>query len=1310
MRKFLLYTILALMAVGTPLVVFSQQQGVLNAPAAAPITIAINPPTVGIQTGASQNFSATLSNDILNKGAVWTLSGPGCSGSACGTLSPSFNISGSTQTISLSASSITYTAPASLPSPALISLTATSVQDNTKFATAVITLGGTPPPIIPQNVTSLTAQTATAKNTFPITSTVGNAIAVGVGVLTANTISSVQVCLQATPVTCVALTQKDTASNATSLNSLFVYTGIGISAGQGFIVVNTSGTPSGNVSVAYADITNASSFDTSAHLNNQSGTNPTGPALTPAVSNEYVLSFLTTTGTVSAVASPMVLSNGSAGFGFAESSAVLVNSSAVTPTYTATTGNWEAVTLALKPGGNSSAPISVALNPTAPTVQTNGTQSFTATVANDTANAGVNLTYVCTGCTGTQAGTGPATAASGVAFTYTAPAAVPGTGGSAITRIQHKAATAAAFPVTLPLAASVGGTGDLLCGVVHWGSPAGGTVVITDSAAQSYTDIMNGTNQGSFDMQCVFQGAAGVTSLTFSSAGSTARLLDIYAVEYTGINSLTPDKTASTFNAASITSMDSGFTASTTNTADLLFGTVENYSANNFTAGTDGHGDTYTKLDQEFFDGSATEDFFPTTATNTYKAIMTTDLAGHGWAAVAAFKGSAGGGAATTVQVTATSVTDPTKSASATVTIQTAAAPISVLVNPTSASLQISQTQAFTATISHDSGSNTVTWALFQNGVNCASLSSTICGSLSSTTTSSGTPTTYTAPTGATSGLTLVATDVTDTTKNASATIVVTAPVGPFTCNGGSCPAFSGSLGTASGGGAATVGGSGRNGTGTPTVIEVTNTNDSGSGSLRACVAASGPRTCIFRVAGIFNITSGDNQASNPFLTIDGQSAPGEVILGGPNSSGVALRISTHDVIVRYVTFSVDNFNQPSGPDTGTAGLTITNCSQPAGSITTYPYSPNTGCYNIITDHVTFRWSGNKSWITTSNFTPGGGNGTGDGPNHNITNQWFLMYEPHEGHPVGFGTATDESCIGTTSGPCLSPLEVNLDFHHGLLVNVDHRIPENSNKSSRWINIIVYNWGTYANQWLGAETIDVINNKFIQGNLNGGAQPHPVHFTQNSPELCGNPSVYVAGNVFGPVGTTTINSSQYSNIAVATNGENAQSETDPSPPGGFCPQASNTPGIPVPSAWQRTTPMAASNAFPIPVDATLNVDSVILSTVGNSQHVGCDGNPVTHRDAADSRIVSQYQSGGSGGYWPNGVTFTGQASIPAPSANWKDSPVVGFTVCTESLHDGIPDAWKSAHGLSTSDPTLWKTVDTKTGYTQLENYQNGLNP
>jgi hypothetical protein len=517
----------------------------------------------------------------------------------------------------------------------------------------------------------------------------------------------------------------------------------------------------------------------------------------------------------------------------------------------------------------------------------------------------------------------------------------------------------------------------------------------------------------------------------------------------------------------------------------------------------------------------------------------------------------------------------------------------------------------------------------------------------------------------------------------------------------------------AQGGGALSVGGRGG------VVMEVTNTNDSGAGSRRACLQGSGPRTCVYRIAGLFPVTSGDILVSNPFVTDACHTAPGEVIIGGPNTNGAALRVSTHDVIVRGCVFSPDNASTVSGPDSGTVGIAVLNCSNFAQSLPPAP-PPTTGCYNIIFDHVTTRWSGNKSWITGSNFTPTPTN-PGNGPNHAITVQWSLDYEPHEGHPVGFGTATDEACVSSASaGKCLSSYETDIDFHHNVLVNIDHRIPENSNLSSRWVSSIIYNWSTYANQWLGAETIDLINNKFIQGQLNNGApgpggcggfgcsgpaQPHPVHFTQNSPELCGTPSGYMSGNIFGPPGANTVAPNQWS-LAVATNGENAQSETDPNPPGGLCPQATNTPGIPVPSSWQRTSPMPASNAFPIVADPATTLDTVLLPTVGASQHLDCNGNWVSHRDPQDTRIVNQYKAGAAGGFWPNGVSYAGQSKIPTPTVNWTDTPVVNGTVCIESQHDGIPDQWKVAHGFSTTDPNLHNQV-LASGYTVLETYLAG---
>jgi pectate lyase len=77
-------------------------------------------------------------------------------------------------------------------------------------------------------------------------------------------------------------------------------------------------------------------------------------------------------------------------------------------------------------------------------------------------------------------------------------------------------------------------------------------------------------------------------------------------------------------------------------------------------------------------------------------------------------------------------------------------------------------------------------------------------------------------------------------------------------------PAFPG----AEGPGAVSVGGRGG------VVIEVLNTQNSGSGSLRACIGTTGPRTCVFRTGGTIVLTS-PLIINKPFITIAGQTAPG---------------------------------------------------------------------------------------------------------------------------------------------------------------------------------------------------------------------------------------------------------------------------------------------------------------------------------------------------------------------------------------------------------------------------------------------------
>ena len=89
-------------------------------------------------------------------------------------------------------------------------------------------------------------------------------------------------------------------------------------------------------------------------------------------------------------------------------------------------------------------------------------------------------------------------------------------------------------------------------------------------------------------------------------------------------------------------------------------------------------------------------------------------------------------------------------------------------------------------------------------------------------------------------------------------------------------------------------------------VVYVTNLRDSGSGSLRAALESSGPRTVVFRVAGTIELES-TIHVKEPFVTVAGQSAPGGGIAlrhSGVSGFGKPLvTVSTHDVILRHVRF-----------------------------------------------------------------------------------------------------------------------------------------------------------------------------------------------------------------------------------------------------------------------------------------------------------------------------------------------------------------------------------------------------------------------
>ena len=214
-----------------------------------------------------------------------------------------------------------------------------------------------------------------------------------------------------------------------------------------------------------------------------------------------------------------------------------------------------------------------------------------------------------------------------------------------------------------------------------------------------------------------------------------------------------------------------------------------------------------------------------------------------------------------------------------------------------------------------------------------------------------------------------------------------------------SVPAFPG----AEGYGAMTRGGRGGK------VILVTNLNDAGPGSLREAVETEGPRIVVFRVSGTITLES-RLRISNPYITIAGQTAPGDGICVRRYPIG----IYTSEVIIRYIRVRLGN-------ETGDDADAIS------------------GRYhkNIILDHVSASWSIDE---TVSIYYC-----------ENVTIQWCLVSESlyNAGHVKG------THGFGGIWGSNYST------YHHNLLAHHSSRNPRFASGCgyNDFRNNVVYNWG-----------------------------------------------------------------------------------------------------------------------------------------------------------------------------------------------------------------------------------------------------------
>jgi hypothetical protein len=91
---------------------------------AQPVSVSLQPTAAMVLLNQTQQFSSTVSGSVSDKTVAWSLSGPSCANSGCGTIS----------------SGGLYTAPSTSPNPASFVITATSNADKSKSAQANVTV------------------------------------------------------------------------------------------------------------------------------------------------------------------------------------------------------------------------------------------------------------------------------------------------------------------------------------------------------------------------------------------------------------------------------------------------------------------------------------------------------------------------------------------------------------------------------------------------------------------------------------------------------------------------------------------------------------------------------------------------------------------------------------------------------------------------------------------------------------------------------------------------------------------------------------------------------------------------------------------------------------------------------------------------------------------------------------------------------------------------------------------------------------------------------------------------------------------
>ena len=374
-------------------------------------------------------------------------------------------------------------------------------------------------------------------------------------------------------------------------------------------------------------------------------------------------------------------------------------------------------------------------------------------------------------------------------------------------------------------------------------------------------------------------------------------------------------------------------------------------------------------------------------------------------------------------------------------------------------------------------------------------------------------------------------------------------------------PAFPG----AEGAGALSKGGRGG------TILEVTNLNDSGPGSLRAACLTNYPRIIVFKVNGIINLKS-PIHFRDPYVTIAGQTSPGQGIIIKGNY--LSFHENVHDVVIQHVNVLV-------GSEAGFSGQ--------GGDCV----SIGDGAHNLIFDHCSFGWSQDETIGIWTDSTPV----------YNITFSNNIIAEalnydhPGSGFIVGSNTISDQ-------------IE-GISIVKNMFSNNFNRNPLLKCKDGEIINNIIYNSEKYYTQLAGGIQLDIIGNSYVQGPESNGRSTilHRPHDGTPNTGPSGNPSIYFEDN------RNRNNSGNWSELieqtAVAHWGY---------------------PGSPprkrsLNESYRRFNRLntSAYTKYPVEIFKVDELEQSLLPSVGARKTINLNGDLVDNQNPFGTRIVDEYK-------------------------------------------------------------------------------------